>query len=123
MIYKVLKERGVYMYFSYNFTSNDIVNNINTNEEGFSTSTFQNLKGKTPSNFYSYIDFNTKLGKSKWRISTGLNGSGNTNFNIINNEINQNNSYNIMLQESYTLYYICRINFNMFEINCFLSYS
>ena len=102
--YKVLKERGVYMYFSYNFTSNDIVNNINTNEEGFSTSTFQNLKGKTPSNFYSYIDFNTKLGKSKWRISTGLNGSGNTNFNIINNEINQNNSYNASTNFSISRY-------------------
>jgi hypothetical protein len=93
--YKVLKQRGIYFNLSYNFTSNDIVNNINTNAEGFSNATFQNLKGKTPSNFNSYFDYNSKLGKSKWNIGLGFNGNGNTNYNIINNELNQNTSYNV----------------------------
>jgi hypothetical protein len=93
--YKVLKERGIYMYLSYNFISNDIINNINTNQEGFSTVTFQNLKDKTPSNFYSYIDFSSKIGKSKWRYSVELTGNGNTNYNVINTQLNQNTSYNV----------------------------
>ena len=91
--YKVLKDRGIYFNFSYNFTSNDIVNNINTDTEGFSTATFQNLKGKSPSNFYSYMSYNSKIGKSKWQLGLGFNTNGNTNYNIINSEFNKNISY------------------------------
>jgi hypothetical protein len=92
--YKVLKEKGIYFYLSYSFTNNDIVSNINTNTEGFSTSTFQNLTNKTPNNFYTYFDYNQKLGKSKWQLNLGINGNGNTNYNIINTELNQTTNYN-----------------------------
>lgn len=92
--YKVLKERGIYFNLNYNFTSNDIVSNINTNQEGFSTVTFQNLNGKTPSSFNSYFDYSSKIGKSKWHFGVGLGNYGNTNYNIINNEVNQNTNLN-----------------------------
>jgi hypothetical protein len=91
--YQVLKQKSIYLNFSYSYTSNDIVNNINTNTEGFSTYTYQNLKENTPNNFSGYFDYNFKLGKSKWNLSLGLNGNGNTNYNIINTELNQNKSF------------------------------
>jgi hypothetical protein len=92
--YKVLTERGLYFNLDYNFSSNDIISNINTNQEGFSTVTFQNLNGKTPSSFNSYFDYNSKLGKSKWQFGVGFGNYGNTNYNIINNEVNQNTNLN-----------------------------
>lgn len=102
--YKVLSEKGFYFYLNYEFTGNEIVSNINTNNEGFSTSTFQNLGNKTPNSFYTYLDYNQKLGKSKWRLSLGLNGDGDTNYNIINTELNQNKYYNGSLNISFSRY-------------------
>lgn len=102
--YKVLKGRGIYFNFSYSLTSNDIVNNINTTTEGFSNATFQNLKGKTQSNFRTYFDYNSKLGKSKWQLGLGFSNNGNTNYNIINKELNQNTINNTNARVSISRY-------------------
>ena len=102
--YKVLTEKGIYFYLSYDFTGNEIVNKINTTNEGFSSFTFQNLDNKTPNGFYTYLDYNQKLGKSKWQLGLGINGNGNTNYNIINTQLNQNKDYNGSLNVSLSKY-------------------
>ncbi|MEO5911573.1 MAG: outer membrane beta-barrel family protein [Pelobium sp.] len=102
--YKVLTSTGFYMYASYGFVSNEIVSNISTSGSGFSTSTYQNLKDKKPNNFYAYIDYNSKIGKSKYQYGIGLNGNGNTYYNISNNQLNQNKSYNFSPQISISKY-------------------
>lgn len=102
--YKVLSEKGIYFYLSYDFTGNDIVSNINTNNDGLSTATFQNLENKTPNSFFTYFDYNQKIGKSKWQLRLGLNADGYTNYNIINTQLNKNKNYNGGFNISFSRY-------------------
>ncbi len=93
--YKVLTSRNIYFYGSYSLTNNDIINNVTTNQQGASISTYKNLDNKSPNNFYFGGELSSKIGKTKIYWGTGLNGNGNTYYNIINNQLNENKSYSI----------------------------
>ncbi|MBK0383030.1 TonB-dependent receptor [Pedobacter sp. SD-b] len=92
--YKVLTSKNIYLYGSYSFTNNDIVNNVTTNDKGASVSSYTNLKnGKSTNNFYFGGAIGGKLGKSKTYWDIGFSSNGNTYYNIINNKLNNNHSY------------------------------
>ncbi len=93
--YKVLTSRSIWMYGSYNFTSNDIVSNVTTDESGKSVLTYNNINGETPSNFYFGGSYGGKIGKTKIYWDAGLNGNGNSYYNISNGAVNNNKSYSI----------------------------
>ncbi|OAQ42244.1 hypothetical protein A5893_03790 [Pedobacter psychrophilus] len=91
--YKVLTSRNIYFYGSYSFTNNDIINDVTTNQQGASISTYTNLKDGNTNNFYFGGSLGGKVGKSKTYWNTGFNTNGNTYYNIINDQLNVNKSY------------------------------
>jgi hypothetical protein len=110
--YKVLTSRSIYFYGSYSFTNNDIINNVSTNQNGASISTYTNLKEGNTNNFYFGSSIGSKIKNTKVYFSAGINSNGNTYYNITNNQLNTlksysfNPSFNINSYENKFTYYI-----------------
>ncbi|RZL07648.1 MAG: hypothetical protein EOO89_22755, partial [Pedobacter sp.] len=70
--YKVLSNRSIYVYGSYSYTTNPIINS-NTFNPTLNFRTYQsvNLKDKNSNNFYLYGGYNKKI--TKWELNIGVN--------------------------------------------------
>lgn len=91
--YKVMSEQYIYLYSSYNFTSNQIVQNTLTDSSGRNIYQAVNLTGKQPSNLDLSAYYSQKLiGNVNVGIELGLNG--NTYYNYVNAALNKTKSYN-----------------------------
>jgi outer membrane receptor protein involved in Fe transport len=92
--YKVISNRSIWVNGSYSFTSNPIVGNVTTDENGFTTSQAVNLSGRTPSNFYLNAQIDSKV-KFLFGMNVGLQLStnGNTYYNMVNGQENRTRSY------------------------------
>lgn len=94
--YKVLSEQSFYVSGSINFTQNQIVSNNTTDDKGITTYKSVNLTSQTPFNYYAYTGISRKvkfLGKINTGLSLNLNGS--TQYNYVNNSLNQTNTTSI----------------------------
>ncbi|MES2446133.1 MAG: outer membrane beta-barrel protein [Bacteroidota bacterium] len=97
--YKVISDQSIYAYASVNFINNQIVNNTNfDNNTGKSEFQFINLDGKTPYNYYMFIDFGRKIKKLDINIGFEINTDGNTSYNFVNGVLNktESSSYGFM---------------------------
>lgn len=91
--YKVMSEQYIYLYSSYNFTSNQIVQNTLTDSAGRNVYQAVNLTGKQPSNLNLSAYYSQKLiGNVNVGLELGL--YGNTYFNYVNAALNKTKSYN-----------------------------
>lgn len=103
--YKVLSGQYFYMSGTYNFNTNAIVDSRLTDSVGVSTFKSINLSGKTPSNFNLYGGFSRKFENlGNMNLGFNLNGSGNTYYNYINEELNQTKSNNLGLSLNISKY-------------------
>lgn len=94
--YKVISDQYIYGYASLSFVNNQIVNNTTfDNTTGKSSYQFINLNGKTPYNFYGYLEFSRKIKKLGFSGNFGLNLDGSTSYSYVNNSLNKtkSNSY------------------------------
>ncbi|SHF62916.1 outer membrane beta-barrel family protein [Pedobacter caeni] len=100
--YKVMSGQSIYVGANYGFNSNAITNSVITDKAGKSTSQSINLSEKTPINYgvYVYLDRKIKL----FDMNIGLNGNmnGSTNYNLVDQELNntKSNSYGGQLRLS-----------------------
>lgn len=91
--YKVMSEQSIYLYSSYNFTSNQIVQNTLTDSAGKNIYQAVNLKDKQPSNLNLSAYYSQKLiGNVNVGLELGV--YGNTYFNYVNAVLNKTKSYN-----------------------------
>jgi len=91
--YKIMSEQYIYLYSSYNFTSNQIVQNTLTDSSGRNVYQAVNLNGKQPSNLDLNAYYSQKLiGNVNVGVELGLNG--NTYYNYVNTALNKTKSYN-----------------------------
>ncbi|MGY0037580.1 outer membrane beta-barrel protein [Pedobacter sp. NJ-S-72] len=100
--YKVLSGQSIYVGGAYNFTSNAIVNNVDTDPTGKSTYKSTNLSDKQTSNYYLYAGFSQKLKFHDLYTGMSLNSNGNTYYSYVNGSLNktQSNSYSGQLSIS-----------------------
>jgi len=91
--YKVMSEQYIYLYSSYSFTSNQIVQNTTTDSSGRNVYQAVNLSGKQPSNMDLSVYYSQKLiGNVNVGIELGV--YGNTYYNYVNAALNKTKSYN-----------------------------
>lgn len=101
-LYKILSEQSLWVSGYYSFTLDPITNNTVTDTAGNSTFQSINLTGKTPYNYSMSLSSDRKI--KSINMNVGLEGrvSGNVNYNIANNVINDSktNNYNVSLSLS-----------------------
>ncbi|PRY54611.1 carboxypeptidase family protein [Arcticibacter pallidicorallinus] len=91
--YKVMSEQYIYLYSSYSFTSNQIVQNTTTDSAGKSVYQAVNLSDKQPSNMNLSAYYGQKvIGNVNVGLELGV--SGNTYYNYVNAILNKTKSYN-----------------------------
>lgn len=111
--YKVLADRSVNAYVSYNFTSNAIVNNTVTDLAGKSTFQSINLSGVTPKSIYFYGSYGMKIPNTEYRVSLGTDLNSSTYYSMINNELNKTASSNYGVSLYFSKYVIKKHSFNL----------
>ncbi|WP_207535387.1 outer membrane beta-barrel family protein [Desertivirga arenae] len=93
--YKVLANQGFYIYGSYSFTMNPIVNSTFT-DLSTNVNTYQsiNLKNHDSRNYNTYMYFSRKI--QKWELNVGgsLGTDGNVYYSISNESLNKATSSN-----------------------------
>lgn len=87
--YKVLSNQYFYVFGNYSTTHNPIVSNTVTDSLGRNTFRYDNLQGRSPSNFSVATYLGTKLKKWDINVGGGLNANGNVYYNLTNNELNR----------------------------------
>jgi len=95
--YKVISNASLYLFGSYSFTNNQIVNNTTTdNSTGKSQYQYINLKDKTPTNYYLNSYISRKIKKIDLNLNVELSLNGSTSYNYVNDVLNEtkSNSYN-----------------------------
>lgn len=91
--YKVMSEQYIYIYSSYSFTSNQIVQNTTTDSSGRNVYQSVNLSSKQPSNMDLTAYYSQKLiGNVTFGLQLGL--GGNVYYNYVNGALNKTKSYN-----------------------------
>jgi hypothetical protein len=103
--YKVMTGQSIWLGANYGFSSNSITSSIITDDNtGKSISQSVNLPGKNPSNFGINAYFNRKI--KPYDFNVGLNGNiyGNTNYNLINKQLNTTKSASYRGQLSVSKY-------------------
>lgn len=90
--YKVLSQQSIYLNGSFGFTNNPIIDNVITDETGKSTYRSINLKEKQPINYSFSIYAGRKTGIFDSNIGIDLTTNFNTNFSMVNNELNTTSS-------------------------------
>lgn len=92
--YKVISNQYIWISGSYSTTSNPIVSNVTRDTTtGISTYQSSNLKNKSTSNFWVNAYFDRKIPGLDINAGLGLNGNGNTYYNLSNNVLNETKSY------------------------------
>ncbi|MDE1193324.1 MAG: outer membrane beta-barrel family protein [Arachidicoccus sp.] len=118
--YKVLSDRYINFYGSYNFTSNPVVTNVTTNDStGGSTYTYFNI-GSPSSNYYGGFNYGRKLKKLDMNIGFNIGINGSRYANYINQQQNTttSNSYTFGFrlskykEKKYDLSFRASINYN-----------
>ncbi|RYZ93798.1 MAG: TonB-dependent receptor, partial [Sphingobacteriaceae bacterium] len=92
--YKVLSEMYFMVNGDFSYTINPIVNNVVTTAGGASTYQAFNLPGKNPNNFSLYSSLQKKLKKLDLNVDFTLSTTGNTYYNLVNNDLNISNANN-----------------------------
>jgi len=91
--FKVVSSQYIYLSGNYSFTTNPIVSDITYARNGGSLSQYSNLAGKRTSNFNFWGNFGKKIEKLDVNINIGMNGNGNTYYNLVNDALNRTQSY------------------------------
>lgn len=102
--YKVIANQSFFGSLNFGFTENQIVNNTSTDAQGRSIRQSINLEEKTPFNFNMWSGFRRKIKLIGMEAGINLSGSGNTNYNYINNNLNKTTSINISPRASLSRY-------------------
>lgn len=100
--YKILSGQSIYLGGAYNFTSNAIINSVDTDPTGKSTYKSTNLTDYQTSNYYLYAGVSQKLKFHELYAGMNLNSNGNTYYSYVNGSLNktQSNSYSGQLSIS-----------------------
>ena len=117
--FKVLSQRGFFMYGNLSVTDNAIVTNQTTLPGGITTYSYVNTNG----NYNGYAGFNyfKKFTKADFNINAGLNFNGSRYSNFVNGEKNKTDNYapgielgfNKQKEKKYNINYWARANYNM----------
>src|SRR5690606_18377342 len=99
---KVLSGEYMHLSINGNFTSNAIISNVSTDSVGQSIFRYENLADSKPMNLSAYVYYGSKIKSIDLQIGGNINGSTNSYYNIINDELNktQSNSVNVNLDLS-----------------------
>ena len=91
--FKVVSNQYIYLNGNYSYTTNPIVSDITYSPNGGSISQYANLPGKRTSNFNFWGNFGKKIEKLDFNVWLGMNGNGNTYYNMVNDVLNRTQSY------------------------------
>ncbi|HEY9001602.1 MAG TPA: outer membrane beta-barrel protein [Mucilaginibacter sp.] len=91
--FKVVSNEYIYLNGNYSYTTNPIVSDITYAPNGGSISQYANLPGKQTSNFNFWGNYGKKIEKLDFNVWLGMNGSGNTYYNMVNDVLNRTQSY------------------------------
>jgi len=91
--FKVVSNQYIYLSGNYSYTTNPIVSDISYSPNGGSISQYANLQGKQTSNFNFWGNYGQKIEKLDFNINFGMNGNGNTYYNLVNDVLNRTQSY------------------------------
>jgi hypothetical protein len=91
--FKVVSNQYIYISGNYSYTTNPIVSDITYSPNGGSVSQYSNLEGKRTSSFYFWGNFGKKIEKLDFNVWFGMNGNGNTYYNLVNDVLNRTQSY------------------------------
>lgn len=112
--YKVLSERSIWAYASYNVSRNDISNRSVIDSAGKTTSQAVNVNGNE--SFYTSISYDKKLKKLNMYLRPELGFNYNRNVNYVNGLLNVNKTANYTIGMGISQYkdkkYDAGINFN-----------
>jgi len=93
--YKIISSKSLYLWGSYSFTSNPIVNNLTTDSSGKSTFQSLNLRGESTSNYNLFLYYSRKIDAIDINVGTETSLNGNTSYNYINGALNKGTSRSI----------------------------
>jgi hypothetical protein len=91
-MYKVISDQSIWLNGNYSFTSNPIVSNVVTDDQGRSTFQSINLNNKQQSNYSLGLDGSRKLGVLGLNLNGRVSTNGNIYYSMQNNELNRTNS-------------------------------
>jgi len=91
--FKVVSSEYIYLSGSYSFTNNPIVTEVTYLPGGGSISQYSNLAGKQTSNFNFWSNYGKKIEKLGVNVWVGMNGNGNTYYNLVNDVLNRTQNY------------------------------
>jgi len=111
--YKVITGRNLYAYGNYQFTTDPIVSNTNTDATGKTIYQSVNLPNKTPYNFYFGAYFGQKVTKGDFYVGLDANANGSTSYNYSNNVLNTTDSYTYSGQLRISKYMVKKYEFNI----------
>lgn len=98
--YQIIGGEDFYISGRYSFTTNPIVNNTSTDAVGKTTSQYFNLSGKSPHNFSTYFNYGRKV--SSFNVGVYGNIYGNTNYNMVTNDVNALTQLNTTQNTTYS---------------------
>lgn len=117
--FKVLSQRGFFMYGNVTITNNSIVTNQSTDVNGITTYTYVNTNGNY--NAYAGLNYFKKFAKADFNLNWGLNVNSSRYSNFVNGQKNQTDNYapgiqigfNKQKEKKYTFNYWLNINYNI----------
>ncbi|MBV9962647.1 MAG: TonB-dependent receptor [Parafilimonas sp.] len=117
--FKVLSQRGFFMYGNINVTENAIVTNQRTGTNGITTYTYVNTNGNY--NAWAGLNYFKKFTKADFNLNWGIHYNGSRYTNFVNGEKNQTNNYspgielgfNKQKEKKYNINYWASINYNV----------
>ena len=117
--FKVLSQRGFFMYGNVTVTNNAIVTNQTTIPGGITTYRYVNTNGNY--NAYAGLNYFKKFTKADFNLNWGLNFNGSRYSNFVNGEKNRTNNYapgielgfNKQKEKKYNINYWANINYNI----------
>lgn len=117
--FKVLSQRGFFMYGGVTVTNNAIVTNQTTLPGGITTYSYVNTNGNY--NAYSGLNYFKKFTKGDFNINAGLNYNSSRYSNFVNGEKNKTDNYapgfdlgfNKQKEKKYNFNYWARANYNI----------
>jgi hypothetical protein len=93
-LYQPTLDRGINVYLGGTKEMNTIVNNRVVDSNGVSTSQWSNLKSKQPTSWYANVEFYGHATKLDFILSLNFQVDGSSNFNYVNNQLNESKSFN-----------------------------
>jgi hypothetical protein len=117
--FKVLSQRGFFMYGNVTVTDNAIVTNQRTIPGGITTYTYVNTNGNY--NAYAGLNYFKKFTKADFSLNWGLNFNGSRYSNFVNGEKNRTDNYapgfelgfNKSKEKKFNINYWGRANYNI----------